>query len=105
MIIQILDFYNNKKSQSMEQMSFILKYQNVKGAKTMKRDPIEATKEYKEAIGKIQAELDEINDELDKKGFGMGRCHVYFAKKKELLKREGIDWLTPAECNPYILFD
>lgn len=77
----------------------------MKGAKTMKRDPIEGTKEYKEAIEKIQAELDELNDELDRQGYGMGRCHKYWAKKKELLKQVGIDWLSPAECNPYIMFD
>jgi hypothetical protein len=71
----------------------------------MKRDLIENTKEYSEAMKKIQPELDELNNELDKQGYGLGRCHVYWARKKELLKREGVDWKTPRECNPYVIFD
>jgi len=31
---------------------------------------------------------------------------MYWAAKKELLKKEyGIDWKSPAEMNPYALFD
>lgn len=86
-------------------MNFLMICQNVKGAGKMKRDAVEKTIEYKEAMEKIQSELDELNDELDKQGYGMGRCHIYWAKKKELLKQEGINWLTPAECNPYIHFN
>ena len=71
----------------------------------MKRDPIENTKEYYEAMKKIQPELDALNYELHKQGCGMGSCHIYFARKKELLKNEGIDWKSPAECNPYVIFD
>lgn len=71
----------------------------------MKRDPIENTKEYCEAMKKIQPELDALKYELDKQRYGMGSCHIYFARKKELLKNEGIDWKSPAECNPYVIFD
>ncbi|NLK27742.1 MAG: hypothetical protein GX306_05295 [Clostridiales bacterium] len=71
----------------------------------MKVDPIENTIEFKKALEKIQAELDELNEKLDKQGYRMGRCHIYWAKKKELLRREGIEWLTPQECNPDIRFD
>ncbi|TCT16022.1 hypothetical protein EDC18_10236 [Natranaerovirga pectinivora] len=71
----------------------------------MKRDPIEETKEFKEVVKKIQPQLDIINSQLDEQGYRMGRCHIYWAKKKELLKQEGINWHTPAECNPYTIFD
>lgn len=71
----------------------------------MKRDPIEATEEFRAALARIQPQLDIINKELDEEGYRMGDCHIYWAKKKELLKKEGIDWQTPAECNPYIMFD
>lgn len=71
----------------------------------MKRDPIEETEEFKETIKRIQLQLDKISRQLDEQGYGMGSCHIYWAKKKELLKKEGIDWHTPAECNPYIMFD
>ena len=71
----------------------------------MKRDPIEKTEKFAKVLTKIQPLLDEINTELDERGMGMGRCHIYWARKKELLKSQGIDWKTPAECNPHILFD
>lgn len=71
----------------------------------MGRDPIEATKEFKDALEKIQPQLDLINQRLEEEDYGMGRCHIYWEKKKELLKRQGIDWHTPAECNPHIIFD
>ena len=36
----------------------------------------------------------------------MGNCHVYWGAKKKILKEKyNIDWLTPSECNPYIIFD
>jgi hypothetical protein len=69
----------------------------------VKRDPIEETQEFAEALKKIQPQLDKINAELEE--IGMGRCHTYWARKKELLKSVGIDWKSPAECNPYIIFD
>ena len=71
----------------------------------MKRDPIEETQEFKNALVKIQSELDELNKELDERGMNMGSCHIYWARKKKLLKELGIDWKTPAECNPHIIFD
>lgn len=71
----------------------------------MKRDPIENTEEFQKVMKKIQPELDRLNESLDKQGLQLGSCHIYWARKKELLKNHGIDWKTPAECNPYIRFD
>jgi len=71
----------------------------------MKRDPIEETQEFKNALKEIQSELERLNRELDERGVHMGSCHIYWARKKELLKALGIDWKTPAECNPYVMFD
>ena len=37
---------------------------------------------------------------------GMGFCHIYWRRKKQLLKElYDIDWKTPAELNPHIKFD
>ena len=68
----------------------------------MKRDPIEETKEYKE----IEKELEEkIKAEIGEGGY-MGFCHLYWGTKKIILKRDyNIDWKSPAELNPGILFD
>lgn len=71
----------------------------------MKRDPIEQTPEFQEALKIIQPELDEFSKRLDEQGNIMGNCHRYWQKKKLLLKSIGIDWHSPAECNPNVLFD
>lgn len=71
----------------------------------MKRDLIEDTKEFQEAMIKIQPQLDELNEQLDKQGYGLGSCYIYWARKKALLKELDIDWKTPAECNSDIIFD
>ncbi|NMA83893.1 MAG: hypothetical protein GX962_08525 [Epulopiscium sp.] len=71
----------------------------------MKIDPIEETQEFKDAIKKIQPELDKIGKELDEMGMRMGSCHIYWARKKKLLKSVGIDWKSPSEMNPDIRFD
>lgn len=36
---------------------------------------------------------------------GFGRCHHYWARKKELLKERGIIWYSPKELNPDTRFD
>ena len=66
-------------------------------------DPIENTEEYKEAMKKIQPELDRLIESLE--GYGFGRCLVIRNKNNSLLIEQGIDWETPAECNPDIRFD
>lgn len=70
----------------------------------LKRDPIEQTTEFQEALKIIQPELEELSEQLEKLG-RMGSCHVYWSRKKKLLKSVGIDWRSPAECNPNIIFD
>lgn len=71
----------------------------------MHRDPIEDTKEFKEAMKRIQPELDILNQQLDEQRYGLGSCHIYWTRKKQLLKALGIDWKTPQECNPHVIFD
>lgn len=37
---------------------------------------------------------------------GLGFCHGYWKRKKQLLKEiYNIDWKSPAELNPHIKFD
>ena len=65
------------------------------------RDDIENSTAYAEAMAIIQPILD--------REFGgsyhMGMCHGLWQRKKELLKEMGIDWKTPAETNPDVIFD
>ena len=65
-------------------------------------DPIEDTPEYKA-----------IKDELEEKiiarigtNRGMGYCHLYWGAKKRILEEDyGIEWKTPNELNPHVLYD
>lgn len=65
-------------------------------------DPIEDTEEYKNIIDGIDHDVVERMKDFRK---GLGMCHVVWNIKKELLKEIGIDWQTPKECNPHIMFD
>ena len=65
-------------------------------------DPVEDTPEYKA----IEKELDQkIRARIgDKRGLGF--CHIYWIAKKNILKTDyGIDWQSPAELNPHIIYD
>lgn len=58
----------------------------------MKFDPVEQTPEYIEAMKTIQPQLNDMALWVSPDGI--------WAKKKELLKKKGIDWKTPREMNP-----
>ena len=65
----------------------------------IKQDPVENTEEYTEAMKHIQPILDE-----EFKGRIM--CsRAYWARKKEMLAKYGIEWKNPGELNPNIIFD
>ena len=68
----------------------------------MKHDPIEDTEEYKKISDEVDKKIKEkIGDEVY-----MGYCHLYWATKKEILKNDyNIDWKSPSELNPHIIFD
>ena len=54
----------------------------------------------------LEKEVDErVRAELGNDGY-IGYCHCFWAAKKRILKEEyGIDWITPAERYPGIIFD
>ena len=68
----------------------------------MLRDSIESTQAYIEAMKDIKPIL---NERFSDDTYVMGTCHAYWACKKELLKQRGIDWKSPSEMNPDIIFD
>ena len=63
-------------------------------------DPVEETEAYKEAMKEIQPILDEM---FPRQFIGM--CHLYWPQKQQFLKERGVDWKTPIEMNPGVLFD
>lgn len=69
----------------------------------MSHDPIERDPE----IAPLIDEADRITQkELANEKRRMGFCHLYWRTKKRVLKEQfGIDWKTPAEMNPGVMFD
>lgn len=67
---------------------------------TQERDPV---------IGKIirQAQK-EAEQQLKEEKFseGVGYCHVLWGRQQQILKEKyAIDWKSPPDMNPYIMFD
>lgn len=67
----------------------------------LKYDPVEDTEEYKRAMEHIGAVL----EEEFKERCGLGTVRIYWNRKKELLRRYGIEWESPGELNPNVTFD
>ncbi len=68
----------------------------------MKHDPIEETVEYQEAMKIVQPILDKAFPP-EERVFGF--CHKLWAMKKVLLREQGIEWKSPKELNPHIIYD
>lgn len=69
----------------------------------LKFDPIERTEKWEELYETIEAEIDtEIEPDMPR---GMGFCYCYWSVKSMVLKKYGIEWQSPAEMNPGVLFD
>lgn len=73
-----------------------------KNRKSLWRDAVELTEEYKQAYAKIEPKLQQEISQLPK---CRGMCHRAWSIEKQLLAAEGIDWRTPAEMNPNVHFD
>lgn len=68
-------------------------------------DPVEDDPRYAEVFRKIDAEVQEALANHPQRG-SMGFVHlVWETKKRILLQKYGIDWKTPAELNPQVMFD
>ena len=65
-------------------------------------DPVE----YTDAYLAIEPEAERLIRELTGEGEYLGFCHTYWATKKRVLKEEyGIDWQSPSDRHPGMLFD
>lgn len=69
----------------------------------LKRDMIEYSEEYENAIDAVDAEVNKL---MGDKPYGMGMCFEIWSLKKKILKANyGIEWKTPREMNPRVMFD
>lgn len=70
--------------------------------KTLKFDPVERTAKWEEVIYDVEKECAEILKDEPK---GMGFCFSYWSTKKAVLGKYGIDWKSPSQMNPNVMFD
>jgi len=68
--------------------------------RNLKNDPVEMSKEYLDVIDEVEEEI-----EKNRKCYGMGSCHEYWALKERFLIEKGIKWKSPAILNPRVMFD
>ena len=69
----------------------------------LKRDPVEWSSAYEKVIDEVERLVDE---ELEDHPRGMGFCFAYWSAKEALLRTKfGIDWRSPSEMNPGVMFD
>ncbi len=71
---------------------------------SIEHDPIEDDPKLGPIVEKARREA--VSEELANQSERLGFCHIVWATQKRILKNKyGIDWKTPAEMNPGILFD
>lgn len=69
----------------------------------LRQDPVEFTYEWEDIYYEVEKRLDERFANAPRQ---MGFCFMYWNVKRELLKEEyGIDWKSPAQMNPRVMFD
>ena len=71
----------------------------------LSHDPVESDPRHAEVFARIDGEVDALLADHPQRG-AEGFCHVWWKTKKRLLEeRYGIDWRSPAEMNPHVIFD
>lgn len=69
----------------------------------LRTDPVEYTWEWEKIYYDVEDELDRRLANVPRQ---MGFCFQYWAMKRELLMEKfGIDWRTPSQMNPRVMFD
>ena len=83
----------------------------------LKHDPVEWSTAYEKVIDEVERIVDgELDDHPRGMGFcfaywsakprGMGFCFAYWSAKKHVLRTKfGIEWRSPSEMNPGVMFD
>lgn len=69
----------------------------------LKRDPVEWSTAYEKVSDEVERLVEE---QLDDHPRGMGFCFAYWSAKKHVLRTKfGIEWRSPSEMNPGVMFD
>ncbi len=71
----------------------------------LNHDPVEQTLKYKRVVKWVELWL-KLKLYFHPMKKQMGFCFIYWEEKKRYLKKWfNVDWKTPAEMNPDVLFD
>ena len=70
--------------------------------KTLKFDDVERSEEWERYIYEVEKKVDA---EMKGTPRGMGFCFGYWSAKRSVLERYGIEWRSPRQMNPRVLFD
>ena len=69
----------------------------------LKHDPVEWSTAYEKVTDEVERLVEE---QLDDHPRGMGFCFAYWSAKKHVLRTKfGIEWRSPSEMNPGVMFD
>lgn len=93
--IQKLEDYIDPKALSMEE--FCRKY-----GRHLLFDPVERSQKWEEIYYEVE---EKCYRHLKGVPRGMGFCFGYWAEKRGVLAKYGIDWQTPHMMNPRVMFD
>ena len=70
------------------------------------KDPIDKDPQYAAILDEVDQLATAAHKDLYPEDHGFGFCHNFWRTKKALLKEKyGIDWKSPAEWNPGVIFD
>lgn len=65
-------------------------------------DPVERTEKWEAYIEEVERICAEQLKDSPK---GLGFCHEYWSVMKDVLREYGIEWKTPSEMNPKVIYD
>ena len=68
----------------------------------LKADPIQRTPEWETLYYDVEQECDRRLGDTPR---GMGFCFAYWSTLREVLAERGIEWQSPHELNPRVMFD
>ena len=72
----------------------------------IKKDRVERTFKYRRIRKELEEKIEKKMNDLGYSNYGIGMCHIYWNIKKNILEEEyGINWRSPSELNPHIIFD
>ncbi|MBR1929123.1 MAG: hypothetical protein IJ834_05220 [Paludibacteraceae bacterium] len=77
-------------------------WKKINDGRILHYDPIEWTKEYEELIDEADHEAYSHLTDIPR---GMGFCFAYWEEKRKALAKRGIEWKSPNQMNPGVMFD